>query len=200
MDTDKRKYFDRLAPDWDDITYHDPEKLKYFAGLLRLKPGDAVLDVGCGTGITIPYIFHYVQKSGRITAVDFSRKMIDIARRKFDEKGIRNIDFFVEDVHNLPMNRQYNAILCYSCFPHFDDQQATLNHLTRGLTPGGRLSIAHSESRKAINRHHEGAAPAVRADYLPPLDEITAMLSNAGLQTVHSEDDDNLFTIIAEQV
>ena len=91
MDTDKQKYFDKLAPDWDDITHHDPEKLKYFAGLLGLNPGDEVLDVGCGTGVTIPYLFHYVQKSGRITAVDFSRNMIDIARRKFDEKGIGNI-------------------------------------------------------------------------------------------------------------
>jgi demethylmenaquinone methyltransferase/2-methoxy-6-polyprenyl-1,4-benzoquinol methylase len=200
MVSDKRTYFDRLAPDWDDIVHHDPSKLEYIVSLLELKRGDFVLDVGCGTGVTIPYIFHYVEKNGAITAVDFSAGMLEIARKKLTGMGISNIEYVAEEVNNLGMARQYDAILCYSCFPHFDDQSATLRHLANGLKPGGGLMIAHSEPRAAINQHHRNADPVVKDDYLPPLDEVIATIENAGLVLTHSEDNDKLFLVLAKYI
>ncbi|MHA1838881.1 MAG: hypothetical protein ACTSYO_02830 [Candidatus Ranarchaeia archaeon] len=41
----QRAYFDSLAERWDDITYHDPLKLKLIAKMLDIQPGETVLDV-----------------------------------------------------------------------------------------------------------------------------------------------------------
>ncbi|WAM32458.1 class I SAM-dependent methyltransferase [Caldicellulosiruptor naganoensis] len=48
---DTREYFNLLADKWDEIVWHDPQKINQIMQLISLKKGEKVLDVGTGTGV-----------------------------------------------------------------------------------------------------------------------------------------------------
>jgi ubiquinone/menaquinone biosynthesis C-methylase UbiE len=197
--SEKSAFFDRLAEDWDESVDHDPGKLERIAGLLGLEPGDTVLDVGCGTGVTVPYLLERVGENGRIVAVDISPKMIEVAKRKFPAEEYPNVRFIVADVNEMRWENGYDAVLCYSCFPHFRDQNATIRHLTEGLKTGGTLAVAHSESRDAINAVHANGPEEVRDDYLPPSGEIAKMMADAGLEITETIDGEEMFVVVGQK-
>ena len=195
----KVDYFDGLAEEWDVQNRHDPQKLEQIMGLLELRGGQTVLDVGTGTGVLIPYLLESVGSSGFVTAVDYSAKMIEVARLKCPRDKFPNLRFEVKDINDHPVHGQYDAIVCYSCFPHFEDQQATISHLAAGLAAHGKLMIAHSESREAINMLHRESSENLHHDYLPAMSEISQMLQAAGLEVTKKMDTSSLFLIIAEK-
>jgi ubiquinone/menaquinone biosynthesis C-methylase UbiE len=195
FDSQKSAFFDRLAEDWDESTDHHPSKLERIIGLLGLEPGDTVLDVGCGTGVMVPYLLERVGENGGIVAVDISPRMIEAAGGKFPHEEYPNVEFIAADVNEIRLENDYDAVLCYSCFPHFRDQKATVRHLAEGLKTGGTLAVAHSESRDAINAMHASGPEEIRGDYLPPADEIAEMMSDAGLEVIETVDDEEMFVV-----
>jgi ubiquinone/menaquinone biosynthesis C-methylase UbiE len=54
---------------------------------LQLKPGDTVVDIGCGTGLNFPFLQELVGPEGRIIGIDRSPEMLAVARRKADDCG-----------------------------------------------------------------------------------------------------------------
>ena len=69
----------------------------------RRGPGERVLDIGCGTGVTtVPYA-QAVGPSGHVTGADISRPMLEAARRRVDEAGLTNVELILADaqVHRL---------------------------------------------------------------------------------------------------
>ncbi|MCX7021285.1 MAG: methyltransferase domain-containing protein [bacterium] len=198
-DSRRRGVFDALAEGWDDATSHDPVKLERIADFLSLKPGQQVLDAGCGTGVMIPFLRRRLGGSGAITALDFSLRMIAVAKGKYPPADNPDIKFVVQDVIGMASDREFDAIICYSCFPHFPDQAAVVRTLAAALKEGGRLVIAHSQSRRAINDLHRVAGELMRGDYLPTVPEITGMMESAGLRVTGSVDDEELFVVRAER-
>ncbi|MEO7838357.1 MAG: methyltransferase domain-containing protein, partial [Anaerolineales bacterium] len=66
-----------------------------------LKPGESVLDVGCGTGgVTIPAKLQ-VGKNGRVEGIDPAPEMINVARKKASRAGLE-IDFRIGVIESLP--------------------------------------------------------------------------------------------------
>jgi ubiquinone/menaquinone biosynthesis C-methylase UbiE len=104
------------------------------------------------------------------------------------------------DLSKSAPENKFDAILCYSCFPHFRDQRATIRHLSQGLKTGGTLAVAHSESRDAINAIHANGPEEVRDDYLPPSGEITKMMADAGLEVIETIDDEEMFVIVGRKL
>lgn len=199
MKPHKKEFFNKYAPEWDEITFHDPKKLKLIVKLLSLESGQNVLDVGSGTGVMIPFLNHSLKNTGKIVAVDFSNKMIELARSKYSEQKYSNVEFIVQDINDMNMNHQYDVILCYSCFPHFSDKIATIKHLAKGLSPSGKLMIAHSESRNSINDVHKYTVE-LNKDLLPEMSKIKQMMKRAGLRTIKKIDNNEMFIIISKRL
>lgn len=193
----QKEFFNEKASTWDQNIKHDHGKLDAIVDLLSLKPADTVLDVGTGTGITIPFLERRVGPSGRIVCVDYAENMIKVAKRKFPAETYQNITFIVSDVNTIPIRSEYDAVLCYSCFPHFIDQLGTVAHLAKGLKPDGRLMVAHSQSRAAINKVHTESGEVVEKDYLPTMAELEEMMRSAGLRVGQRIDDSEKFVIVA---
>jgi len=123
--------------------------------------------------------------------------MLAVARAKYPPAENPDIRFVVRDVAEMASDREFDAILCYSCFPHFRDRPAAVGILAAALKAGGRLVVAHSQSRRAINDLHREAGGVLREDHLPTVAEITAMMESAGLRVTGSVDDDGLFAVRA---
>jgi demethylmenaquinone methyltransferase/2-methoxy-6-polyprenyl-1,4-benzoquinol methylase len=128
----KREFFDERAEVWDEISVHDPEKVQYITDLLEIHREDRILDIGTGTGIMVPFYEKYLT-TGRVVAVDYSEKMIEVARLKYPEKEHPQVSFRVADVYELKYDAEFDLVVCYSCFPHFPDQPLALKILSKAL-------------------------------------------------------------------
>lgn len=74
-----------------------PGRLAGIAGL-RLRPGQAVVDAGCGTGLNFPWLEAAVGPGGRIIGIDASAAMLDQARKRLRRGGWSNIDLVHADL------------------------------------------------------------------------------------------------------
>jgi ubiquinone/menaquinone biosynthesis C-methylase UbiE len=182
-----KQYFNARAAVWDDeVSEKDVTKLESMARRLSIRPGSAVLDVGTGTGVFLPFLLSSVGAEGRITALDFAEEMLKIARTKCFNG---NVSFVCADVGDIPRDGgTFDCVVCYSSFPHFQDKPGALAEIFRVTKSGGRLFICHTSSRDCINDIHR-QLPVVNNDILPGTDEMRALLSAAGFIDIKIEDE-----------
>lgn len=191
----QKNFFNEKAEIWDNITIHNPDKVKYITELLKIQSNDKILDVGTGTGIMIPFYEQYLV-NGRVVAVDYSEKMIKIARSKFPEKDHPLISYKVADIYELNYTEEFDLVVCYSCFPHFVDQPLALKILSKALKRGGHLVVAHSDSAKKINGVHMNGGVEIENDFLPRMEILKKMMKENGLTVTFERDDENYFICI----
>jgi ubiquinone/menaquinone biosynthesis C-methylase UbiE len=186
-------FFDSLADSWDRIAAHPPEKVSFILEAIGIGPGSSILDVGCGTGVLEPFLSAAVGPEGRVLAVDLSPRMIAHAREK---GGSLNVEYRVADFLSLEPESAFDLAVVYSAFPHFLDREAFFKKAASLLAPGGRLAIAHIESRASINAMHgSGGIPSLD---LPPVEELAALAFSAGLKPIKSRDDE-FYLLVAEK-
>ena len=173
-----RAYFNEKAVIWDEtVAEKDTTKLGYMAESLDIESGSALLDVGTGTGVFVPYLLRRIGRRGRLVTLDFAEEMLKRARAK-NCNG--NIEYLNGDVTNMPLSDEiFDIVVCYSSFPHFQNKPKSLNEISRVLKKGGRLVICHTSSRAAINDIHR-QIPVVQNDIIPGESEMQTMLSMAG--------------------
>jgi ubiquinone/menaquinone biosynthesis C-methylase UbiE len=109
----------------------------------NLKPGQKILDVACGIGIPSLKAAEMVAPSGSVIGVDLAPGMIEMARSRVAEKGLKNIEFREADAESLPFeNRSFDTVLCHLGLIHFSDRTRALREMGRVLRPNGDLAIS----------------------------------------------------------
>jgi len=192
------EFFDRSAETWDLQVQHDPAKVGKIAEILGVEPGDRVLDVGTGTGIMLPHMLDMVGPQGEVIGLDYSERMLEVARQKFPPGVFPNLRLVRGDA-SLVDPLGVDRVMCYSVFPHFVDQRGTLKNLVRGMRPGGTLVVAHSSSREEINGIHIETGREVANDFLPTMEEMMLMFMEAGLVVRMAIDDEECFVIVGKR-
>jgi demethylmenaquinone methyltransferase/2-methoxy-6-polyprenyl-1,4-benzoquinol methylase len=110
-------------------------------GRLGLKPGDTVLEVGCGTGRNLALLHEAVGAEGVVIGVDASDGMLAQARQLATRKGWSNVRLLHQDAAELDLQDRGDAVffsLSYSVLP---DRATVLQKAWQALRPGGRLVI-----------------------------------------------------------
>ncbi len=108
--------------------------------LPRLKPGDRVLDFGCGPG-TISMGLARAVEPGELHGVDMEETQIEMARAAAQAGGHSNATFHVGDVTALPFEDNYfDAAHCHAVLMHVSDTAAVLAEVKRVLKPGGIIA------------------------------------------------------------
>jgi arsenite methyltransferase len=107
---------------------------------LGARPGDRVVDAGCGTGYYVAELLDQVGPAGSVVGVDASPQMLALAEQKTE--GRPNVDLREGDVTGLPVeDADFDRALSVQVLEYVADLPAALGELHRVLRPGGRVVI-----------------------------------------------------------
>jgi ubiquinone/menaquinone biosynthesis C-methylase UbiE/DNA-binding HxlR family transcriptional regulator len=107
--------------------------------LLRLMPPITVADLGAGEG---SFALLLAQRAVRVIAVDTSARMIEVAREEAQRNGVKNVDYRLGDMEELPIaNAEVDVVFFSQSLHHALHPARALEEAARILTPGGRIII-----------------------------------------------------------
>jgi SAM-dependent methyltransferase len=104
-----------------------------------VRPGERVLDVGCGCGQTALELGRRVGPTGRVLGVDISRPMLGRARERIRESGLRHVEVEVADAQTRAFAPEFDLVFSRFGVMFFDDPPAAFANLRTALRSGGRL-------------------------------------------------------------
>jgi ubiquinone/menaquinone biosynthesis C-methylase UbiE len=107
--------------------------------LLPLRPGDVVLDVGCGTGLAFSLLQQRIGPSGTIIGIDPASEMLAIARQRITEHGWRNIVLFEAAAEDAIIPQVADHALFCAVHDVLQSPAALRNLLTH-VRPGGSVA------------------------------------------------------------
>ena len=151
------------------------------------REGDAVLDVGCGTGYLTQRAAHAVGPRGSVVGVDPAAPAIAYAR----SVSPPNCDFHVAGGEAIPEpDASFDVVVSSLAIHHIPPQErpVALREMYRVLRPGGRLLIAdfRPPRNRAVNRLIGAlSGPAMQHN---PIDQLAGLIADAGFEVTGSGD------------
>ena len=160
-----------LVPKWNRFRHllsgngavHSAMAYDYF----QIKPGDKVLDIGCGYGETCLEIGEIVGKEGEVLGLDCTEAFLGIANRERDEAGLDNVKFILGDAQTYELPENYYDVV-YSRFGvmFFQNVVYALKNAHKTLKPGGKLCMI--VWRTIDDNPCWGLAKEIALRHLPP--------------------------------
>jgi ubiquinone/menaquinone biosynthesis C-methylase UbiE len=167
---------------------------------LAPQPGETVLELGAGTGETGFEAAAMLGDGGRLVSTDFSREMVEVARRRGSELGLGNVDYRVIDAERIELDSgSVDGVLCQSTYMLVADPAAALAETRRVLRPGGRLALSVWGAPERNPWASIGAMILIERGHMPPpepeapgvfsmasADRTRALLERAGFGSVRT--------------
>lgn len=108
-----------------------------------VKPGQVVLDLGCGAGLDLLLAADRVGESGRVIGIDINEDMLERARKNIQASGFDNIELRRGAVEALPVDSGTVDWIISNCVINLSvDKQKAFSEIGRVLKPGGRMLIS----------------------------------------------------------
>ena len=192
MNRAKAEFFDSQAEASWAAEEYGPEEAPKLARLLaeaQLRPGQSILEPGCGVGRLSQILGELVGPQGRVLALDISQGMIQACGRRVEGLGqVEAVCAALEELSEPPGG--FDRVICHQVFPHFDDQSRALAKMAALLKPGGLLLVAHFVSAAEINDTHRKAGTVVENDLLPEDPRMMGLMAKAGFVVERLVDDE----------
>jgi ubiquinone/menaquinone biosynthesis C-methylase UbiE len=117
----------------------------------NLKPGEAVLDVGCGAGFDTLIAARQVGPSGRVISVDMTPAMLEKAQEGAREAALTNVEFRDGLAETLPVgDSSIDVVISNGVINLCPDKMAAMQEIYRVLKPGGRIQIGDIVVHKEV--------------------------------------------------
>lgn len=139
--------------------------------LLAPRPGERILDVGCGSGPTTVRLAELVGPDGSVVGVDISAAMIEAARARAAASGLGNVELRVADAQVDDLgDATFDAAFSRFGVMFFADPPAAFANVLRALRPGGRIAFVAWQALTANEwMFVPGAAAVSVTGVIPPM-------------------------------
>ncbi|MGW6212213.1 class I SAM-dependent methyltransferase [Streptomyces sp. NPDC055109] len=146
--THVQEFFGARAADWDTRFPDDGPAYEAAVSDMGLRPGDRVLDAGCGTGRALPPLKAVVGASGVVVGADLTWAMLEAAVRAGRDRDGR---LLLTNVAALPLRSEsLDAVFAAGLVAHLPNPAENLRELARVVRPGGTLALFHPIGRAAL--------------------------------------------------
>jgi ubiquinone/menaquinone biosynthesis C-methylase UbiE len=108
---------------------------------LRLRPGDSVVEIACGTGLNFSLIEQVIGPDGRIVGVDLTDAMLAQAEQRIETNGWSNISLVQADAADFDFPTDVDAILSTYALSHVPECRDVIARGAEALSRGGRWVV-----------------------------------------------------------
>ena len=151
-----KKYFDRVAQDWDEMreSFFSDEVREEALSAAAVQKGKIAADIGAGTGFISEGL---IQAGLQVIAVDQSEAILKEMKRKF--AGIETIDYRVGQAQNLPIpDATVDYTFANMYLHHVESPSEAIAEMVRILKPAGKLVITDLDEHEfdfLREEHHD---------------------------------------------
>jgi ubiquinone/menaquinone biosynthesis C-methylase UbiE len=144
--------YDAYAEQYDRfVSLLAPKLADEIVRLAALRPGDRVLDVGCGSALATERAAQAVRPHGAVTGVDLSEGMLAVGIRRI--AGLEHVELRQMDAERLEFGEaSFDAVISLCAVLHFPEIDRALREMRRVLVSGGRLVVSFGSGRPRTAR------------------------------------------------
>jgi demethylmenaquinone methyltransferase/2-methoxy-6-polyprenyl-1,4-benzoquinol methylase len=108
---------------------------------MQLRPGDTVVEMGCGNGLNFAPLQQAIGREGRIIGVDFSEAMLDRARALVREKGWQNVELVCSSASEYRFPDSIDGILATGVLTYEPEFDGVIERGAKALSPGRKWAV-----------------------------------------------------------
>ena len=159
--------------------------------IANIRPGEVVVDLGCGGGLDVLLAAVKVGRTGRAIGIDMTPEMLALARRNAAQAGSPNVEFHQATIDRLPLaDASVDCVISNCVINLAPDKPAVFREVARVLKSGGRLAVSDIALKKPL-------PPEIADDVMAyvgciagavPIEDYRRDLANAGFSHVEVVD------------